>query len=153
MIEIRRMQDADVEVVAAIEAQTFSQPWSRDAFLRSLGDNNMCFYVAVDKVAIGYIGICMAADEAEITNVAVTKEYRRQGIAAMLMKHAMADMTRQGIRRAFLEVRCSNRAAISLYEKLGFSISGIRKRFYRNPTEDAYLMSGVPDITTFHETD
>ena len=118
-MEIRRMSEADVFDVAAIEAKVFSQPWSEQGFRDALAMNHVIFLVAEEAGSIlGYCGMYMAL------------ELMQQG-----RKH--------GISRYVLEVRVSNEPAIRLYQKLGFSVLGTRKNFYEKPSEDAYIMSRV----------
>lgn len=138
---IRKMCQDDLAQVAAIEAATFSEPWSAKGFADTLEMNNVLFLVAdEDSVICGYCGIYFALDEGEITNVAVSSEYRRQGIGSQLLDQMLTQAKERGIQDYILEVRVSNRNAIALYEKHGFQIEGTRRNFYRMPTEDAYIM-------------
>ena len=88
----------------------------------------------------GYCGIYLAADEGEITNVAVAECFRRRGIAGLLVEQILTESRNRGAARVFLEVRESNFPAIQLYEKHGFQVVGTRRAFYQKPTEDALLM-------------
>ena len=83
----------------------------------------------------------MAGDDGDITDVAVDPYYRRKKIAYEIMRKLLHCVKERGIKKVFLEVRKGNEAAINLYEKLGFSQIGMRKRFYSAPTEDAVLMA------------
>lgn len=140
-IEIIRMTEAEVPQVAAIEAEVFTCPWSMKGFLDTLYQDNVRFYLAVEgNTVLGYCGIYMAADEGEITNVAVKPEFRRCHIADEMLQALLSDSEAEGIRHIYLEVRVSNAAAIGLYEKHGFTRKGIRKNFYEKPQEDAYVM-------------
>lgn len=140
-IEIIRMTEAEVPQVAAIEAEVFTCPWSEKGFLDTLYQDNVRFYLAVEgNTVLGYCGIYMAADEGEITNVAVKPEFRRCHIADEMLQALLSDSEAGGIRYIYLEVRVSNAAAIGLYEKHGFTRNGIRKNFYEKPQEDAYVM-------------
>ena len=73
-------------------------------------------------------------------NVAVHPDYRRQGIARMLVTELVAALAKKGVSSLALEVRASNVPAISLYEQLGFIQVGRRPNYYRNPKEDAYIL-------------
>lgn len=138
---IINMLPEHVEQAAAIEAEVFSIPWSAQGFADALGLDYTLFYAAcVDSSLAGYCGIYLAADEGEITNVAVSYRYRRFGIARALVQHTLLQAQAKGIRRIFLEVRSSNEPAISLYTKLGFQVKGQRKNFYQSPLEDALVM-------------
>lgn len=141
MLTIQRMNREHLEAVAAIEADVFSTPWTKQGFADTLNMENVMFFVAVENGnVVGYCGIYFAADEGEITNVAVSSTYRRMGIADMLLKNLLKEATQKGAVRFILEVRCSNRPAIQLYKKFGFEIQGKRKDFYEKPKEDAYIM-------------
>lgn len=89
---------------------------------------------------VGYCGIIMAADEGDITNVSVKKEYQGQGIGAALVSELQNRVKELGIQKIFLEVRKSNAPALALYEKQGFEHMGIRKNYYSDPVEDAITM-------------
>ena len=140
-MRIIEMTEKEVPKVAAIEAEVFSCPWSEKSFFDTLRMDNVRFFLAVeDDEVLGYCGMYMAADEGEITNVAVKPEYRRRHIAGAILRAMLLFGENSGISRFYLEVRVSNYAAIHLYEKFGFFCQGIRKGFYSEPREDAYVM-------------
>lgn len=140
-IRIRRMQQQDVVQAAALEAQIFSLPWSEQAFSDALKLTHTVFLVAEEggRVA-GYIGMYLSLEEGEITNVAVAPEFRRRGIADALLTEIKREAAECGVTSLVLEVRVSNQNAIRLYEKHGFVSCGVRKGFYEQPKEDAFLM-------------
>lgn len=141
MIQIREMQVKDADAVAAIEQQIFSQPWSRQGFLDAVNFANTVFLVAEENNRIvGYIGMYVAMDEGEITNVAVAPVERCHGIGGMLIAELLKIAENKGIARIVLEVRVSNDSAIRLYERNGFVQCGVRRGFYEFPKEDAYVM-------------
>jgi len=138
---IRRMEEKDLPQVSAIEADTFSVPWSEKAFRDSIAMYHTIFLVAeLEGEIAGYVGCYQSLEEAEITNVAVRKDLRKQGIARKLLQELIKIGTEQGAFAYTLEVRVSNAAAIRLYESLEFESVGIRKNFYEKPTEDAVIM-------------
>lgn len=142
MFNIRRMEPEDIEPVAAIEAATFSEPWSVNGFKSALERRDTIFYVAYDEDKIlGYVGFYYGIDEADITNVAVAEGARGQGIGEMLIANVLMTCSMKGIGMIGLEVRAGNAPAIALYHKLGFEQVGIRKDFYSKPTEDALVMT------------
>ncbi len=142
---IRRMQEADIVAVAALEAQIFSMPWSADGFADTLPREDVLFLVAYEADALlGYAGVYCTSDEGEITNVAVAPAARKKGIARALLLELKEQLAALGIGRIVLEVRVSNEAAIRLYEQMGFSTLGTRKGFYEKPPEDAYVMVCQP---------
>lgn len=141
IIKIIEMAESDVPAVAAIEAEVFSVPWSAQAFADTLAMGHVLFYVAmVDGEVAGYCGIYLAADEGEVTNVAVAPGYRRHKIAETLLHKTMAEAHGRGAQRFFLEVRSQNAPAIRLYQKAGFRVIGSRKNYYQYPQDDALVM-------------
>ena len=130
----------DVKDIANIENNSFSTPWSEKAIRESM-DAGTIFYVAClnDKI-VGYMGLSKIVGEGYVTNIAVLPEYRRLGIGEKILGYVI-DNTKAELEFISLEVRVSNIAAISLYEKFGFERVGLRKRFYTNPQEDAIIMT------------
>lgn len=141
MISIRDMRQEDAEAVAALEAQIFSKPWSKQGFLDALALGDTIFLVAeADAQIIGYIGMYVSLDEGEITNVAVDPHVRCRGIGGMLIAAMQKEAAQRELVSVVLEVRVSNESAIRLYERNGFVNEGVRKGFYELPKEDAYIM-------------
>ena len=160
-IIIRRMTDADVDGVAAVEAATFPTPWSRDAFASEMKNVAARYLVAEkDGKIIGYAGAWIILDESHITNIAVMESCRGQGIGRRLTHGLMQYLSNLGAAYATLEVRKSNAVAQSLYVSLGFIKLGVRKRYYEDNGEDAlirvcdHMPEADPDFTeaeTVHE--
>ena len=140
-IIIRRMTEADVDGVAAVEAATFPTPWSRDAFDSEMR-NVAARYLVAEKEGkvIGFAGAWIILDESHITNIAVLKDERGQGIGRMLTQGLMQYLSNLGAAYATLEVRKSNEVAQNLYKSLGFIKLGVRKRYYEDNGEDALIM-------------
>ena len=129
--------------VAELEGLCFSLPWSEKALELLVFDKNVAF-VALDsdtgRVA-AYGGMLTVLDEGQITNIATHPDYRRKGIGERVVLSLIEYAEREGIKFISLEVRESNRAAIALYEKLGFLQAGIRKNFYTSPRENGIVMT------------
>jgi ribosomal-protein-alanine N-acetyltransferase len=141
-LKIDTMEMADLDDVMEIERASFSLPWSRWMFERELmGKTHSRFLVArvKDEIA-GYIGFWMVLEEIHIVTIAVRSDCRRRGIGSILMLEALNAAVRLGAQRATLEVRVTNLPAQELYKKLGFIKVAIRKRFYSDTGEDAYVM-------------
>lgn len=136
----RRMTENDLDKVSAMEKEIFSMPWSKESFRESLLQNYSYFFVAEEGDILGYCGVHNFGGDGEITNVAVDKNARGQGVATKMLHYAMEETKKIGVEAFTLEVRVSNTNAIGLYEKLGFENKGIRKNFYENPVEDAMIM-------------
>lgn len=138
---IRAMEEKDLDQVACIEKNVFSQPWSLQGFKSSLESRDTIYLVAVKGNEVcGYCGLLQAVDEADITNVCVKESARNQGIAVKMLEKLISCGIEKNIKAFTLEVRVSNHKALHLYEKLGFENAGIRKAFYDFPKEDAVIM-------------
>lgn len=138
---LRQMTAADLDAVLAIETASFSVPWSRQSFENELR-NERAYYIVgeLSGEVVAYMGMWFILDEADIMNVAVLPALRGQRIGQRMLSYAIEQALAQGCRSLTLEVRSSNAAAQSLYTKLGFVKSGIRKNYYENPREDAVIM-------------
>lgn len=141
MIRLEMMTDAHVSQVAQLERICFSDPWSENSVASELKNPLSLWLVAMDgETVAGYIGSQSVEGEADMMNVAVHPDYRRQGIARLLVTELVAALAKKGVSSLALEVRTSNVPAISLYEQLGFIQVGRRPNYYRNPKEDAYIL-------------
>ena len=128
----------DVADIKKIEDECFSVPWSEKSIEESLKNPCSHFYLAkAGNETAGYIGIQIFSGEGYVTNVATLHAFRKQGIAQALVERALENE----MEFLALEVRESNIPAISLYKKLGFIEVGVRPKFYREPTENALLMT------------
>lgn len=136
------MDRSTVPDVAAIERECFSQPWSEDMLAEELYNDNASFIVAVadDGTVLGYAGLTVVLDEGYINNIAVRSQYRRMGVADALLG-TFINFAEDHLAFLTLEVRASNDKAISLYTKNGFVQEGRRKDYYKDPKEDAIIMT------------
>lgn len=143
---VEPMRPADLAEVLAIERASFRSPWSKASFEAELGKSYSGLRVARMKggdhigPVLGYICFWLVADELQITNLAVHPEYRRRSIGWQLLLHGFQLGHAAGARLAVLEVGRSNRAARTLYEKLGFVAVHKRPRYYDESREDALVM-------------
>ena len=143
MIHYRKMTAQDVEAVHAIEVESFPTPWTEDSFHYEMRENPFAHYIVAEDdhgTIVGYCGIWIVVDSAQITNVAVTEKSRGQGIGEGLMREAMRVAKEHNAETMSLEVRVSNTVAQNLYRKLGFQDGGIRKGYYTDNQEDALVM-------------
>lgn len=145
-MQIRKMQESDVEQAACLEAAVFSDPWSERSFLEAL-QNEATYYIVVEEQGeiLGQCGYYNMCGEGEILNVSVKETARRQGIARRMLLELMEYGYVHGIGSYTLEVRAGNCVAIALYESLGFQKMGVRPGFYENPKEDAIIMNAYRD--------
>ena len=140
-ITVRKLQEEDIEALSRIEAESFSMPWSANAF-RDLLLQPYCTYLVAlaEGQVVGGCGYTDTCGDANIDNVVVDPAYRNRGIGNILLEELLKAGRSAGIRAFTLEVRVSNKAAIHLYEKYGFQSEGIRPNFYERPREDANIM-------------
>jgi ribosomal-protein-alanine N-acetyltransferase len=148
---ISRMTEHDLLEVVEIEEQSGLSRWGWAAYYAELqGSNQDLMLVArtpeskaprVSHTLAAYIVARVGANELHINNVAVRERYRRQGIGLTLLGRILLEGKRRGVAVAFLELRAGNAAALSLYEKCGFSLTSRRKNYYSDPIEDALVMT------------
>lgn len=139
---IREAVKEDLQVIVNLENSIFPEdPWSEQNYEYELNENPYaCIYVyEKDGNIVGYLDLWITFEQAQIANIGVISDYRNQGIATQLMNYAVERCEEQQCENMTLEVRKSNDAAISLYQKYGFIKAGTRKNYYEDG-EDAYLM-------------
>lgn len=140
-IHLQRMTDREIDAIAAVEKVCFSTPWSRRSFSLAVADPAACNYVLFwDQRLAGYVVTFRRAEAFLIANLAVAPEFRRRGVARILLRKAMEKGERMGASFAVLDVRESNREAIALYRSFGFRSVDRRKDYYALPREDAVVM-------------
>jgi [ribosomal protein S18]-alanine N-acetyltransferase len=135
--------EQDLDGVLAVEAESFTNPWTRDMYTWELKNRSVCHIYVVRTTECPVAGFCafwLVFDEMHINNVALRPPYRGQGIGTALMQHVLDEGRRLGARRATLEVRASNEGARRLYERLGFYVAATRRNYYTHPVEDALIL-------------
>ena len=147
MMEIRIATIEDAQAIYEIEQQSFSVPWRLESVLAELegAENKLYMEICEENHIVGYAGAWLVYDEGQITNIAVLPSARGKGYGSKLTKQLINECFSRGMHEIFLEVRISNLAALAMYRNLGFSVKGIRKEYYSEPTEDAYIMSLVSE--------
>lgn len=126
--------------IAEIERYCFSTPWT-DEQIKNSGDNTLFFLAKADNKAVGYGGMYTVLDEGYVTNIGVMPQFRGKGLGKRLTNCLIEYSIQSGLSFLTLEVRPTNVVAIGLYKSLGFSVQGVRKKFYSNPTEDGLIMT------------
>jgi [ribosomal protein S18]-alanine N-acetyltransferase len=146
-MRVERLRDpgaaADIDAVVALENESFSNPWPRETLVWELTNSDVTRVYLLRDTEDRAIAFCIAwiiFDELHINTLAVGLAHRRQGLATLLLHEVMAEAAREGARRATLEVRESNTAALELYAGLGFRVTARRHNYYTNPVEDALIL-------------
>ena len=143
-IVIERMGgEEDLDAVAMLESASFTNPWTREMLERELARSDVTRVYVLRTPGRRVAAFCacwVIHDELHINTIAVDSAVRRRGLATRLMEHVLRDAARDGARRATLEVRRSNTAALALYQRLGFRVTAVRPRYYSQPEEDALIL-------------
>ena len=135
---LRPMDVSDLESAKELDTLCLPRPWSETVWREEL-ESPFGLYLLIEEAGepLAQIGVRCVAEELHVTTLAVRPERRRRGYASALLEAALGAFPEA--RRVHLEVRPSNAPAISLYERLGFSVTGRRRRYYGD--EDALLMT------------
>ena len=143
-VTLRPLGYADLPQVIAIERRAFPTPWSLAMFVLELSKpSGICLAATRGERIVGYT-ICSRYDTVwHVMNIAVDPDERRQGIASALLAELYVRVG-DPLARFTLEVRRSNQVAIELYERDGFRVSGMRRRYYQDNGEDALIMWRTP---------
>ncbi|MDF2522861.1 MAG: ribosomal-protein-alanine acetyltransferase [Clostridiales bacterium] len=141
-IDVREMSLEHIDDVMVVEHLSFSIPWSKEAFIEEISNNQFAHYISafVGAKVVGYAGMWKVCDEGHITNVAVHPDYRGTGIGSCLIEKLLDMAKSYKIVSMTLEVRKSNLVAQALYSKYGFEVGGFRRRYYADNGEDALIM-------------
>lgn len=152
---LRAMHEGDLNWVLDVEQKAYDFPWTRKGFENSLDQGLNYVFCDAEGNGLGYVCVLTVLDEAHILNLCVAPKYQKQGVARMALNSLRSKLQESGFKLLLLEVRVSNRAAISLYESFGFNRDGVRVNYYRcqewdevrgdliETKEDAVLMSCI----------
>jgi ribosomal-protein-alanine N-acetyltransferase len=139
--EIDYMRPEDLDEIVSIENVSFPSPWPRRIFEREIEAlNPYKRVIRISGIVIAYIVTWTIHDEVHILNIAVHQDFRKIGLGEMLLRDCISLSKETGLKYAILEVRTSNIGAIKLYEKIGFRTMRLRKKYYSDNGEDAYVM-------------
>jgi ribosomal-protein-alanine N-acetyltransferase len=139
------MRKEEITSVMRIERDLYPFPWTEGNFRDSLSAGYSCWVCAFGPNVIGYAVMMLAAGEAHVLNIAVARDWQRQGLGGKLMRHLMKLAREYGATEIFLEVRPSNATARKLYHGMGFNEIATRRNYYpaHGGREDAILMAMV----------
>ncbi|MDQ3877627.1 MAG: ribosomal protein S18-alanine N-acetyltransferase [Actinomycetota bacterium] len=142
-IELTRMRRRHLRKVLMIESRVYPRPWTTSLFLSELAQRATRSYLVarLDGEVVGYAGMMLAASEAHVTNIAVDPDYHGRKIGTRLLLALVTEAISRGAETISLEVRVSNAVAQEMYAKFGFSVVGIRRGYYIETKEDAFVMT------------
>ncbi|MBI2834796.1 MAG: ribosomal protein S18-alanine N-acetyltransferase [Acidobacteria bacterium] len=139
----RMVPERDLDELLELEATSFTNPWTRAMYEWEIQHSDVAHIFVLrlqDARLAAFCSVWLVFDELHINNLAVHPDHRRRGLGCALLQAVLDEGVRRGARRATLEVRRSNQIALRLYSAVGFSVAGIRPRYYRNPEEDALIL-------------
>ena len=141
-VELTRMRRRHLRRILSIESRVYPRPWSASLFLSELSQRGSRSYIVARHrgEVVGYAGMMFAASEAHVTNIAVDPDWHGLKIGSRLLLAIVTEAIARGARSISLEVRVSNVNAQAMYEKFGFATTGVRKGYYVETNEDAYVM-------------
>lgn len=132
-VNISVMELSDLDEIKDILEKDFDNFWNYNIFKSELENPNSIYFIAKQSnEIIGFVGILLIIDTAEITNIVVKKSYRGNGISKILMNHIINYCQEKNIVKINLEVNSKNESAINLYQSFGFKEVGLRKKYYGN---------------------
>ena len=137
---VRPMRAEDLSSVTALENASYTDPWSENGFLEEI-ENTSAFAVVMEDTTgvVGYAVSVLMGEEADLLKITIKESERKKGYGRKLLEEVLAELKNRGIASTTLEVRASNVAAITLYERTGFESQGVRPGFYDKPKEDAVI--------------
>ncbi len=139
--EIDTIYPNDLDEIVAIENVSFPSPWPKRIFEREIeAKNSYKRVIRFSGSVVAYIVTWTIYDEVHILNIAVHPDFRKIGLGEMLLRDCLSSSLEHELKLVLLEVRVSNSSAIKLYEKIGFKTLSVRKKYYSDTGEDAYVM-------------
>lgn len=141
MIKINKVDVNNLDALSKIDVDNFEDAWTREMFKGELEHPNSEYYgLFNDGEIIGFCGGWLVADEFQVNKVVVDKEHRNKKLGQIFFTYVMELLKTRGVKKALVEVRVSNMPAITIYEKAGFQTIDMRKNYYKNNGESAYVM-------------
>jgi len=147
-ISFNKLSSVEIPSVLSIEEHNSDYPWSQDQFTTSIeNSNNLCYCLSFNGRTIGYLISMLAVDTADILNIGIDPDFKRQGHGTALLNHLIEELKKRNIGEILLEVRAGNKSAIQFYKRQGFEEISVRKNYYmknsknQSQGEDGIIMS------------
>ena len=144
-ISFNRLTSIEIPSVLSIEERNSDYPWSQGQFTSSIENNdNLCYCLSLNDKTIGYLIAMLAPDSADILNIGIDPDFKRQGHGRALFKHLIEELRKRHIGEILLEVRAENKPAIQFYKKQGFKEISVRKNYYlKNSKNQSHREDGI----------
>ena len=144
-ISFNKLTQVEIPSVFSIEEQNSDYPWSQDQFTTSIeNSNNLCYCLSLNGKTIGYLIALLTLDTADILNIGIDPDFKRQGYGATLLNHLIEELRKRKIGEILLEVRAGNKSAIQFYKKQGFKEISVRKNYYtKNSKNQSHREDGI----------
>ena len=144
-ISFNKLSSIEIPSVLSIEEQNSDYPWSQLQFTTSIeNSNNLCYCLSLNGKTIGYLITMLAGDTADILNIGVDPDFKRQGYGSGLINHLIEELRKRNICKILLEVRAGNKSAIQFYKKQGFEEISVRKNYYtKNSKNQSHREDGI----------
>ena len=144
-ISFNKLTSVEIPSVLSIEEQNSDYPWSQDQFTTSIeNSNNLCYCLSLKGKTIGYLIALLAIDTADILNIGIDPDFKRQGYGTALLNHLIEELRKRKIGEILLEVRVENKPAIQFYKKQGFKEISVRKNYYtKNSKNQSQREDGI----------
>ena len=146
-ISFNKLTSTEIPSILFIEEQNSDYPWTQLQFIKSIeNSNNLNYCLSLNGKTIGYLIAMLTLDTADILNIGIESNFKRQGHGTALLNHLIGDLRKRNISEILLEVRAGNKSAIQFYNKQGFEKISVRKNYYtkssKNQTkrEDGIIM-------------
>ena len=144
-ISFNKLSSVEIPLVLLIEEQNSDYPWSQLQFTTSIeNSNNLCYCLSLDGKTIGYLIAMLAGDTADILNIGIDSDFKRQGHSTALLNHLIEELSKRDIGEILLEVRAGNKSAIQFYKRQGFEEISVRKNYYtKNSKNQSHREDGI----------
>ena len=144
-ISFNKLSSVEIPSVLSIEERNSDYPWSQGQFTTSIkNNNNLCYCLSFNGRTIGYLIALLAGDTADILNIGIDPDFKRQGQGTALLNHLIEELKKRNIGEIFLEVRAGNKSAIQFYKRQGFEEISVRKNYYtKNSKNQSHREDGI----------
>ena len=144
-ISFNRLTPVEIPSALSIEERNSDYPWSHSQFTSSIeNSNNLCYCLSLKGKTVGYLIAMLTLDSADILNIGIEPDFKRQGHGTALLKHLIEELRKRDIGEILLEVRAGNKPAIQFYKRQGFEEISVRKNYYtKNSNNQSHREDGI----------